>query len=322
MVKEQLLRLLEEERGIYRSGEEVAERLGVSRAAVWKAAKALQKEGYAIEAVQGRGYCLAAGCDVLSAEGVKKFLHAEGLRIEAVACTSSTNAVVRERAERGEAAGLVYIAGEQTAGRGRLERSFYSPAGTGLYMSLLLRPQQLTAVQAVRVTTAAAVAVCEAVEAVTGVPAGIKWVNDVFAGGKKVCGILTEGAYSFENNSMRYIVLGVGINLYEPQGGFPPPLADIAGALLPAPIEEGKNRLAAAFLDAFYGYYSALDRGDHLAKYKQRSLAIGREVEVVSARGRRRALALDLDDDCHLRVRYEGGEEEWLNSGEISIRCV
>lgn len=133
MVKEQLLRLLEEERGIYRSGEEVAERLGVSRAAVWKAAKALQKEGYAIEAVQGRGYCLAAGCDVLSAEGVKKFLHAQGLRIEAVPCASSTNAVVRERAERGEAAGLVYIAGEQTAGRGRLERSFYSPAGTGLY---------------------------------------------------------------------------------------------------------------------------------------------------------------------------------------------
>ena len=137
MVKEQLLRLLKEERGIYRSGEEVAERLGVSRAAVWKAAKALQKEGYAIEAVQGRGYCLAAGCDVLSAEGVKKFLHAQGLRIEAVPVAASTNAVVRERAERGEPAGLVYIAGEQTAGRGRLERSFYSPAGTGLYMSLL-----------------------------------------------------------------------------------------------------------------------------------------------------------------------------------------
>ena len=77
---------------------------------------------------------------------------------------------------------------------------------------------------------------------------------------------------------------------------------------------------AAAFLDAFYGYYPALERGDYLAKYKQRSLAIGREVEVVSARGRRRALALDLDDDCHLRVRYEGGEEEWLSSGEISIR--
>lgn len=320
MVKEQLLRLLEEERGIYRSGEEVAERLGVSRAAVWKAAKALQKEGYAIEAVQGRGYCLAAGCDVLSAEGVKKFLHAEGLRIEAVACASSTNAVVRERAERGEPAGLVYIAGEQTAGRGRLERSFYSPAGTGLYMSLLLRPQQLTAAQAVRVTTAAAVAVCEAVEAVTGVPAGIKWVNDVFAGGKKVCGILTEASVSMEDGRLRSVVLGVGINAYAPPGGFPGALKDIAGSVFDAPQGDGKNKLAAAFLRRFFELYGALDAPFVMEEYRRRSCVLGREIDVLGPQGARRAAALGIGDDGSLLVRYESGEEARLYAGEIGIR--
>lgn len=321
MVKQQLLELLQESRGTYLSGEEIATRLHVSRAGVWKAVRALRGEGYAIDAVPNRGYCLAEGSDVLSAQGISQYLYgAEGLRIEVCERVGSTNTIVRDRAEHGEAEGLVLIAGEQTAGRGRLDRTFYSPAGTGLYISLLLRPAQFTAAQAVRVTTAAAVAVCEALEEVAGVRVGIKWVNDVYIGGKKVCGILTEAALSLENNCLRYVVPGIGINLYPPQGGFPPELQNIACAALPAPVADGKNRLAAAFLRNFFRYYRTLDTGDYLAAYRARSLAIGREVDVIDARGRRRALALGLDDDCHLLVRYEDGSEALLSAGEISIR--
>ena len=221
--KEKLLELLEENREEYLSGEELAGTLAVSRAAVWKAVKSLQQEGYPIDAVTNRGYRLSRGGDRLSAPGIRKYLKGacRELPITVVEETQSTNTALRALAEAGAPEGTVYIAQSQTGGRGRMGRSFFSPAGTGLYLSLLLRPTTWEPARAAQLTAAAAAAMCEAIREVTGKEPGIKWVNDLLLDGKKVCGILTEASFSMESGVLEYAVLGLGVNVYPPEGGFP-----------------------------------------------------------------------------------------------------
>lgn len=321
-VKQALLALLEARRGAYLSGEEAAGRLGVSRAAVWKAVRALRADGYAIDAATNRGYRLAPEADVLSAAGVQKYLGpaCAALRLRVLEEAPSTNALLREEAAAGAPEGTALIAARQTAGRGRLGRSFYSPAGTGVYLSLLLRPAHLAPERAVRVTTMAAVAMCEAVEQVSGRAAAVKWVNDVFVGGKKVCGILTEGSFGMEDGRLEYLVLGVGMNAYEPAGGFPADIAGVAGAIYEAPQPDGKNRLAAAFLNRFMALWAAPEESAYAREYRRRSFVLGRRVTVLSREGTRSALALDVDEECRLVVRYDDGTLGRLSSGEISVR--
>lgn len=318
--KASLLALLEENRGAYLSGGELADRLSVSRAAIWKAVHALQDAGYAIDAVPNRGYCLAPDCDILSPQGIGKYLRHKGLPLTVVPSAASTNALAREMADRGAMEGTVVIAGEQTAGRGRSGRHFFSPGGTGLYLSLLLRPRDYAPQQAVQLTALAAAAMCQAVEAVSGRQPGIKWVNDLILDGKKVCGILTEGAFGLETGALEYAVVGVGVNLYPPAGGFPEDIAPIAGTVFSAPQDDGKNRLAAAFLDAFLDGYSAPDRQDLLALYRRRSLAVGRPVTVCLGNQTRPAYAYGVDDACRLLVRYPDGREDALSYGEIRVK--
>ena len=232
----------------------------------------------------------------------------------------STNTEAKRRAEAGADEGLVILAGRQTAGRGRLGRSFFSPAAAGLYMSLLLRPGAYVD-RPVRITTAAAAAVALAAEAVSGRACGIKWVNDILLDGKKVCGILTEASFLPDGSALKYAVLGVGVNLCDPPGGYPEELRHTAGSLFgPRAPEGAAARLAAGILDCFWGYYRALDKKDYLAPYRERSVAVGRTVEVISPSGSRRAFVTGIDDDSGLLVRYSDGTEDVLSSGEISIR--
>lgn len=321
-IKEEILELFESNKGIYFSGEEIAQQLAVSRAAVWKAVKVLQNEGYAIDAVSNKGYCLSRQTDILSPQGIQKYLNSicMDMKIEVVPVVDSTISAVRERAISGTPEGYVVIANEQTAGRGRRGRSFASPVGTGIYMSLLLRPTHYTAEQVTRITTIAAVAVCEAIEAVSNEKAEIKWVNDIFVKGKKVCGILTEAALGMESGMLEYAVLGVGINVYQPQEGFGEALEQIAGAVFDQPQEDAKNHITAAFLNSFMKYYAMLEHTDYAAEYRRRSFAIGRSVKVIGGEQSRTAFVLGIDDDCRLQVKYEDGTEEILSSGEISIR--
>lgn len=325
--REKLLELLESNRGEYFSGEEIAGRLNVSRTAVWKAVKSLQNAGYAIDAVTNKGYCLSRDTDILSAQGIRKYLRVSREQVSepdifVLNMAGSTNAVVREAADSGMPEGYTVLSNEQSAGRGRLGRSFYSPRGTGIYMSMLLRPGNCSAKQAVRITTMAAVAVCEAIEAVAGERAQIKWVNDIYVRDKKVCGILTEGAFGLESGLLEYAVLGVGINVYQPEGGFPEELRDIAGAVLADRREDVKNRLTAEFLNHFYRYYDDRrhDAADYVEEYRRRSLVTGRRIAVLSGNKTRGAVALGIDDECGLLVRYDDGGEARLSSGEISIR--
>lgn len=320
--REQLLELLENSRGTYFSGEKIARILRVSRAAVWKAVKALRQEGYAIDAVTNKGYCLSPETDILSAQGVGKYLKGEyrELELQVLPTVPSTNALVRERANQGCPEGLTVIANTQTAGRGRMGRSFFSPPETGLYLSLLLRPTQYEPRQAVRLTAVAAVAMCEAIEAVSGREAGIKWVNDVYVQGKKVCGILTEGSFDLESGGLDSMVLGAGVNVYPPGEGFPPELSAIAGTVFDSPRSDGKNRLAAEFLNRFLDCYYAPGDVGYIEKYRDRSLVVGKPVTVLSGGTARPALACGIDEECRLLVRYETGATEVLSYGEVSVR--
>ncbi len=332
-VKEQVLLLLENHREEYLSGEEIAGRLSVSRAGVWKAVKSLQKEGYAIQAVNNRGYILQKSPDVLSAAFIGQELVKAGilLPVQVEKKVDSTNNVLRQYAADGEKRDMVLLAEEQSAGRGRRGRSFYSPEGTGLYMSLLLHPDT-TPQEATMLTTLTAVAAARAVEALSGETAEIKWVNDVRMRGRKISGILTEGSASMEEGRLEYAVVGIGINIYEPPGGFPQEVRDVAGAVFTGhvPRENLRNRLAVEFLKRFMEYYRAFPAKDYLEEYRRRCFVIGKSVRIVSPDGqsacgreapeREYALALGIDDDCHLKVQYGDGTVEYLSSGEISIR--
>ena len=254
MTREELLSFFWQNADSYISGEELAGYLQVSRAAVWKAVGQLRAEGYAIESVPGRGYRLLSASDVLSEEGIRRHLQHQELNLQVVRTITSTNTVLKTLAAEGAPSGLALIAGEQTAGRGRMGRSFYSPAGTGLYLSLMLRPA-MRAEEAVRLTACAAVAAAETIEELSGRETRIKWVNDILVDGRKVCGILTEASVDCENGMMNYVIIGLGVNLRDPEGGFPEELQSIAGTVFEAEqIPELRCRLAAGILDRLAAY--------------------------------------------------------------------
>lgn len=320
--KEKLLALLEDSKGTFFSGEEIARTLQVSRAAVWKAVNALREDGYTIDAATNKGYRLSPDSDILSPQGIRRFLKPEyrDLDLTVLPTAPSTNALVREKANQGRPEGCVIIACEQTDGRGRYGRQFFSPVDSGVYLSLLLRPTAYSPQQATCLTAAAAAAMCQAIEAMTGQQPGIKWVNDIFLHGKKVCGILTEAAVGLETGTLNYMVLGAGVNLYPPAEGFPEEIQSIAGSVLERSCPEAKNRLVGEFLNRFWDFYSHPECRAYLEDYRARSLAIGRNVTVLSAGKTVSAYAYGIDDDFRLLVRYENGDTEALSYGEIRIQ--
>ena len=322
-IRDAVLSELERHRGEYISGEELAKRLHVSRNAVWKAIGALRGDGYPIDARTNCGYALSDGCDILSAQSVEKFLRTPGLNVQVHGEVSSTNTLVRQAAEAGEPEGLLLFATSQSAGRGRRGRTFFSPGGGNLYMSALLRPQ-LAAQDAALVTTLAAVAVAEAVEQIGGRACGIKWVNDVYCDGKKICGILTEASMDCETGMLAYAVVGIGINVRPPKNGFPEPLRSIAGAVFEQepPGPEAASHLAAAVWDRFFAMYRRLPDTGFLAEYRRRSFLLGKPIDVLRPDGNIPAVALAIDEHAGLVVRYADGREETLSSGEVSVRIA
>ena len=320
-VKDRVLKELEYNRGKFISGEDLAFSLGVSRNSVWKAVKNLQDQGHEIIGVPNKGYSLNEISDVISAQGIEKYLASqEGLfHIEVHKQVTSTNDFLKNlKASEGR----VIVAQEQTGGKGRLGRSFYSPEGTGIYFSLLLTPT-IPIDEATAVTAAAAVAVAEAMEKLAGKEVQIKWVNDIYINGKKVCGILTEGVFDMENRRLGQVILGIGINLMEPLEGFPSELIPSAGGVFKegeAP-KDSKNLLIAEVLLRFWPYYKNLQGKSFLTGYRQRSMVTGKDILIIRGQETpRKAKALDIDENFHLIVEREDGEIEHLSSGEVSIR--
>lgn len=322
-VKEEIIRVFEKNRGVYLSGNDIAEMLDISRTAVWKNIKNLISEGYRIESAGNRGYIMMPDTDVLSAAGTEKYLKdmAGIFRFEIQDRVTSTNDVLKERAAAGAGEGLVAAAVSQTKGKGRMGRSFESPKNSGLYFSLLLRPD-IPLEETTLLTVAAAVAVCRAVESISDIKPEIKWVNDVYVDGKKTTGILTEAAFNGEMSSLDYVIVGIGMNLYLPEGGFSGELKNKAGSYFEKPVEDCRNRLLAGVLKEFWIIYKNFEDKSFVQEYKKRSFVTGREIEVISRGTARSAKALDIDDRCRLKVEYRDGTCEFLNSGEISIKPV
>ena len=298
------------------SGGLIASKLGVSRTAVWKAVNALRAEGYFISGKNG-GYVLGPENSRICGEQFAALT--EGAKVIFKEKTVSTNEDIKKIAEAGGKEFTVLIARSQSGGKGRLGRSFSSPEG-GLYFSLLLRPD-FSPEDCLKITTAAAVAIRAAIEKVSSKPAKIKWVNDIFVGDKKVCGILTEGAFDAENGKLKYAVLGIGVNVAAPKGGFSAKLTDKAASL----FEGGKVpslaycALLNEFLGEFKKYYTEAEKMPHLEEYRKYSYLDGKTVTYIKDGKTHTAKVLGIGKDAELIVK-ERHRKERLKNGEVDIK--
>lgn len=323
MVRDEVLRALEAHRGQLVSGGALARELGVSRTAVWKAITSLREAGFPIESVFGEGYYLSETSDALSEAGIRLGLNTQTLGTDLVVFSEidSTNNYIKQHAAD-LSDGCVVIADSQTAGRGRLGRSFFSPPGSGIYISILLRPN-LPLEQINMITVGAAVAMCEAVSQTAGFEPDLKWVNDVLKNGKKLCGILTEAAVEAETGSLSYAVVGIGINVHRPSEELPEEIQNIAGFLDDyAPHTLNRNAFIASFLNQMEQCYQLICDGNIASlidRYRSYIHFLGEPITVIRNGERTPATAVAIDDHGHLIIE-QNGEQSTLFAGEISIR--
>lgn len=322
MKKEILKRLKETDE--YVSGQELCESLGVSRTAVWKAVRQLEEDGYQIQAVRNKGYRLGKTSDVLSEEELSEAICGSwaGKHLTVLRAVDSTNLEARRQAEAGAPHGTLVLAEQQTAGRGRRGRSWESPGGKGIWMSLLLRPEFAPS-HASMLTLLAAMAVERGIRQATALSCEIKWPNDLVLNGKKVCGILTE--MSTEEDSIRYVVVGIGINANLQE--FPEELKDKATSLYlesGRPVQRGD--LVSAVLLAWEHYYDiflkTLDFSSLMEEYNEHLINRNRQVTVLAPSGSWQGVSLGIDAKGQLLVKRPGKAVEPVMSGEVSVRGV
>jgi len=320
-----ILALLEKKRGQSISGEYIAEQLNISRNAVWKAINELKKDGYKISAVTNKGYCLCEDNDILSVQGMIPYLSPDSIleKIFVYDRLESTNTTAKDMAVSGAEHGTVVIADYQTAGKGRYGRSFHSPPNHGIYMSFVLHPTHFYFSTPTLITAFAAVSVCEAIEAISDKTPRIKWVNDVFSNGKKICGISSEAITDFESGGIQWIVAGIGINFNTPATDFPEDLRKSAGSLFEIDKPSvTRNHLASEVINRIVSSGIEYNEKEMLEKYKQRMFMLGKMVLVIGAAEPYQAVAVDIDDIGRLVVKKDNGELLSLSFGEISIRGI
>ena len=319
--KKDVLTILENERERFVSGQELAQTLNISRTAIWKAVKNLEENGHKILAVTNKGYKLDKQSDLLTEEGIRLYLPEKfkSSQIIVLKTTDSTNTQAKKLSLDRAAHGTILLAEEQTAGRGRSGKSFFSPSGAGLYMSIILRPDcNISDPQ--MITVATAVAVCRAIEKLTEKHPQIKWVNDIFIDGKKVCGILSEAVTDFESGSIESIIVGVGVDCTVTEEMLPEELIFIVGSL--GSEELSRNRLAAEIASGVLESFGKLGDGEIIDEYRKRSLMYGKEIcfmhdgEMVSAK------VTGINDMGNLLVCLKTGEDLVLSSGEISVANI
>ncbi len=318
-LKDKVLAVLEENKGKSVSGSEIARSVGMTRSAVWKAVKALREEGYSICAVTNRGYCLSEESDFLSEQSIVPNLRTKALgrKIDVFKTIDSTNNFAKSLAQLGAVHGTTVVSEVQTQGKGRMGRDFYSPMGMGIYMSVIIRPK-LSVEQSLLITSCAAVAVADAVEKVAGIDCKIKWVNDIYAGGKKLCGILTEASVDVEQGGLEYAIVGIGLNVQNMT--FPEGIADIATSVrLETDKPVSRSVLTAEILNCLEERLETIRDKSFLDEYRRRSNVIGRRIEVTHGDVSESMECLGIDEAGRLLVRLDSGEEKALNSGTVRI---
>ena len=317
-----VLKMLREDSGGYLSGEELSRRLAVSRTAIWKHIRSLKHEGYEIEAHPRLGYRLCSAPDFLLPEEIRSKLTTRilGREIRYLAATGSTNIEARRLAADGCPEGQIVVAEEQTGGRGRLSRGWFSPRGKGIWLSVVLRPA-FSPQEAPKCTLMAAVALQTAIRRSTGLVCGIKWPNDILYGGKKVVGILTE--MTAEIDAINFVIIGMGINVNIDAGEFPPEIRDTATSLaLIAGHPFSRRELITAVLEELETVYQAALAGGFspiLDQWRERSATLGQQVDVVGPDRQFSGLAIDIDNDGALLVQTAAGVEKVI-AGDVSIK--
>lgn len=322
-MKTEILKYLREEQG-YLSGQELCERLGVSRTAVWKVIRQLQEDGYEIEAVRNRGYRLVEGGDVFTETELKSVIDTRvaGQNLVFLDFVDSTNTRAKQLAESGSPDGTLVVAESQSAAKGRRGRSWMAPAGTGVWFSLLLRPQ-IEPEHASMLTLVAAMAVEKGIHVATGLEGRIKWPNDIVVDGKKVCGILTE--MSADMDCVNHVVVGIGINANIRE--FPEELKDKATSLL---LSSGQTVNRAELLNAvlqaweeYYGKYLQTEDLSLLAEAYNALLAgLGGRVKVLAPKGEYTGISRGINRLGELLVEREDGTVTEVMSGEVSVRGI
>ena len=321
-LKDSVLALLEENGG-FLSGQEISEKLDVSRTAVWKAINQLKEQGFEIEAVRNKGYRVLSRPDIITEKEIRKYLVAgmSGSRLIVFDSIDSTNLEAKRRAEAGEEEGLLVTSDRQISGRGRRGRGWDSPPGTGIFMSLLLRPA-IQPVNASMITLVMALAVRKAINKLSGLEAVIKWPNDIVCEGKKVCGILTE--MSLQEDYISHIVIGAGINVNNES--FPKEIEATASSLkLLGAQNVRRSELIAEILNSFELYYDKFLETEDLRglkeEYNSYLVNAGRQVKVIAASGDITGIAKGIDDRGELIVETGDGSVH-VNSGEVSVRGI
>ncbi|MCR5288659.1 MAG: biotin--[acetyl-CoA-carboxylase] ligase [Treponema sp.] len=317
----------------YVSGEELALKYALSRVAIWKAVALLRKEGIAIEGRKNKGYRLVSKEEPLRADLIAAQLQDDSVQIAVFDTIDSTNTEAKRRCISHPGHELhrsVIVAVSQTAGRGRLGRAFYSPAKSGVYLSIIYMPPGGVKEPAA-MTATAAVAVCRAIQTVYGIDPSIKWVNDIFYNGRKVCGILTEGITNFETGTIDTAIIGIGINITDGKQGFPEEIQHVAGSILgdtvvqdAAESHESRSSRNVLVAQVIKQVLAVLDSGTSvMEEYKQRSLVIGQKVTVSPVIDHEKedfvATVIDIDEKARLIVEDADGKKIILNSGEISL---
>ena len=323
MLKEDILQLLKAGKDTYLSGQRISAQLGVSRAAVWKAVEALRKDGYGIDSRSNCGYRLVRVPDVMTQEALSDIgTRQVGQKVLYYDRLDSTNNEIKRLSIDQVENGLAVIADCQTGGRGRRGRSFLSPAGKGLYLSVLMQPR--CSVEELSMLTAwSAVALCSAVERACGVRPGIKWPNDLVMQGRKLCGVLTELELEAETGLPRYVIVGIGTNVLQTEADFGPEVAPIAisleQALGQAPARTALAKEILRAMDDLYRDFPQ-EKAQYLEQYRRDCLTLGRPVTVLRSSGARNGFATGINEDFSLTVRWEDGTEEALSAGEVSVR--
>ncbi len=258
--------------------------------------------------------------EIYNSKSVEKYLkNKNNIFVKVYGTVTSTNLLALDEAKNGAPEGTLIASSSQTNGRGRLGRSFYSPDASGVYMSLVLRPD-LKSVDITKITAAAAVAVCRAIESVSDKKLKIKWVNDIMLENRKVCGILVQSVY--ENGGFSSLVLGVGVNLLHPKNEFPDDIKDIAGCVFDSPFEDMRSVITAKIADNLFDICKTPIQNDIVAEYQDRSMLKNCKINVIQNNTQAPATVCGIDSECRLVVEYDDGTRGVLSGGEVSVRKV
>ena len=320
-VKSELLATLANANGEFISGAALADELGVSRNAVWKAVRSLEAEGYSISSVTSKGYRLNEDNNRLSVNLIAPLLRTKelGRNMKIFEEVESTNNTTKELDSDAVPNGTTIVADKQTVGRGRIGRSFVSPSGVGLYMSTLIRPE-FSLEYAPMITAAAACAAAEAVEKLCGETVRIKWVNDLYMNDKKICGILTEASFGLEMRTLDCAVIGIGINVRSTKGLFDEELSKTASSIQDETgLIINRNRLCAEVLNNLEIYLGKIVDRSFLQEYRRREYLTGHMVTANIGREKIIGKAIGVDENANLIVRLSSGEEKHLSSGEANL---